>query len=84
MFGGVNEDQYVGDLHTHRLQNNRWWALDMSEILYNHESLGRFTNTMKTHNMKEFKHNAFAVIDTGTSLTAVPQAFFNKLARRWK
>lgn len=56
----------------------------MSELMYNHESLGRFQNTVKTHNMKEFKHNSFAVIDTGTSLAGVPQTYFDKLARRWK
>ena len=84
MFGGVNEDQFVGDLHSHTLQNNKWWALDLSEFLYDHESLARFSNTQKTQTMKEFKKNAFAVIDTGTSLTAVPEVYYNKLVRRWR
>ena len=84
MFGGVNEEQYVGKMHSHGLQNNKWWAIDMSEFLYNHESLGRFKNTPKTVTMQEFKHNAFAVIDTGTSMTGIPEVYYNKLVRRWE
>jgi len=34
MFGGVNEAQYVGDLHEFSLATNKWWAVNFKSIMY--------------------------------------------------
>lgn len=74
IFGGVNSSQYVGDLHNFPLKTNTWWALDFKEIGYK-------DYVIQTYNPSD---NAIAVVDTGTSLAAIPQDIHDELSKRWK
>ena len=73
-------------MHKFKLVNNKWWAVDCEEIIYNEESLGRFSsNHPNTGDRKNDIKNggAFAVIDTGTSIMGVPEKYHSMLCRRW-
>ena len=64
IFGGVNESQYIGDLHSFPLVTNIWWALDLKEIGYNGYTIADYNPEDK----------AIAVIDTGTSISSLPKS----------
>lgn len=72
MFGGINETQYVGELHTFKLATNKWWALNFRSLVYNGQSIRYYASD-----------EAIGVIDTGTSMMAIPEDLHSALSNRW-
>ena len=72
MFGGLNETQYVGDLYKFKLATNKWWALNFKSLIYNGNSIRYYGDD-----------EAIGVIDTGTSMMAVPEDLHTVLSNRW-
>lgn len=74
-------------MHKFKLVNNKWWAVDLGEIIYNEESLGRFSSYHPDtgDRIADIKNGgAFAVVDTGTSIMAIPEKYQSMLTRRWQ
>ena len=87
MFGGINHEQYVGKLHKFKLANNKWWSIDFSAVIYDSENLGTFSKKGEAtgeDEIEDLKLQAFAVVDTGTSMMAMPHDQFVLLSSRWK
>ena len=53
----------MGELHRFPLKSNHWWALDLLEVSYNGYVIAEYGPG----------DNAIAVIDTGTSISAIPK-----------
>ena len=68
IFGGYNENQFVGDIQWIKLKNSNWWALDMRELNYGSQNIASFA----------WSDNSLAIIDTGTSLATMPKKYFTK------
>ncbi|OAX81257.1 vacuolar protease A [Emergomyces africanus] len=58
MFGGVNKDRYTGDLTTIPLRRKAYWEVDLDAITFGNEVASL--------------ENTGAILDTGTSLIALP------------
>ena len=65
IFGGIDHDQFLGDLHQFPLVNDRWWGLNFNSLVIGNEiiDLGRM-------------NEAIAVIDTGTSMIGLPEDYY--------
>jgi hypothetical protein len=75
IFGGVNHDQFVDDMYEFGIVNDKWWALPFNELTYSNKIYDRFLPTSEY---------AFGVVDTGTSMLAVPEYYFNLLVADWE
>ena len=62
IFGGINRTQYVGDLHRFQIVNDKWWSVSYQGIMYDNKVVDYFDEDM-----------AIGVIDTGTSMMAMPR-----------
>ena len=78
MFGGYNESQFVGDMYQFPIVTDKWWALDFTCLTYDREVFKEYHTTFE-HD----QNTAFAVVDTGTSMMAMPMKYFEKLQKRW-
>jgi hypothetical protein len=58
---------------TFPLKTNRWWALDLKEFSYTGYNIAEFIPS----------DNAIAIIDTGTSLCAIPAKIHTKMEKIW-
>ena len=78
MLGGYNESQFVGDMYQFPIVTDKWWALDFARLTYDRELFKEYHST--------FEHDyntSFAVVDTGTSMIALPMKYFEKIEKRW-
>ena len=73
ILGGINETQYVGQLQDFKISTNQWWAPSLNGFHYSDEVIVQFAD-----------NTAFAVIDTGTSMLALPKVYLNLLINMWK
>ena len=71
--GGVNRSQFVGELTEFSISTNTWWAPSLNGFHYSNEVIAQFEDT-----------KAFAVIDTGTSMLALPKVYLSLLINSWK
>jgi hypothetical protein len=84
IFGGLNTDQYVGSMHEFPLVTDKWWALEFRAFYYDGKLFKSFDPYPKNTEIHNLGNSAFAVVDTGTSMMAVPEKFFTKLEQSWK
>jgi hypothetical protein len=84
MFGGVNKTQFVGKMYDFPLVTDKWWALEFRAFYYDNKLFKSFDPFPKNQDISDMGNSAFAVVDTGTSMMAVPEGFFQRLEQRWK
>ena len=53
IFGGINKNQYIGELQNFPLKTNKYWAINIVELSYDGSST-------------KVKPNINAAVDTGT------------------
>ena len=66
------------------LVTDKWWALEFRAFYYDDKLFKSFDPYPKNKDISEMGNSAFAVVDTGTSMMAVPEGFFSRLEQRWK
>jgi len=66
------------------LVTDKWWALEFRKFHYDGKLFKAFDSFPKNQEITELGNSAFAVVDTGTSMMAVPEGFFTRLEARWK
>jgi hypothetical protein len=84
MFGGTNHSQYAGKLLEFPIVTDKWWALEFRAFYYDKRLFKSFDPFPKHSEITDLGNSAFAVVDTGTSMMAVPQKFFERLETLWK
>lgn len=72
IFGGINYTQFVGDLHKFNIVNDKWWSVSYQGIMYDDTVIDYFN-----------ADQAIGVIDTGTSMMALPHKYYMKLVQAW-
>jgi len=65
IFGAINHTQYVGDLHKFKIVNDKWWSVSYQGVMYDNQVIDYFD-----------ADQAIGVIDTGTSMMAMPQQYY--------
>lgn len=73
LLGGINPDQYIHPLHNFSIATDSWWAPSLNGIHYGEHVMNLFSD-----------HQAYAVIDTGTSMLCMPKGYFTLMAAQWK
>ena len=53
-----------------KLSNENWWALNLKGLIYNNQIIDSFED-----------NGALAVIDTGTSMLAVPKLYYDIIVK---
>lgn len=66
IFGGINYTQFVGDLHQFKIVNDKWWSVSYQGLIYDDTVIDYFN-----------EDQAIGVIDTGTSMMAVPHKYYS-------
>ena len=84
MFGGLNKTQFVGKMYEFPLVTDKWWALEFRRFYYDNRLFKEYDQFKKHQDISDMGNSAFAVVDTGTSMMAVPEQFFTKLEAKWK
>ena len=75
IFGGVDENQKVGEFYEHDVETEKWWGLRMSVIQYDKDEVSNYMMNQK---------NVTALIDTGSSLILLPKFEYNGVMDRIK
>jgi hypothetical protein len=57
-------------LKSFKLSNENWWALNLKGLIYNNQIIDSFED-----------NGALAVIDTGTSMLAVPKLYYDIIVK---
>ena len=73
LFGGINRSQYVGELVNFSISTDNWWAPSLNGFHYGNNVLNLFND-----------YQAYAVVDTGTSMLCLPKVYFGLLMARWR
>jgi len=72
-FGGINYDQFVGDLHKFKIVNDKWWSVSYQGLMYDNKVIDYFDHDQ-----------AVGVVDTGTSMMAMPTPYYERLVQAWQ
>jgi hypothetical protein len=79
-------------LHEFKLVNNKWWALQFTELRYSTTIFEKEKDGINIHLDPAKMTGAFtyqadqsiAVVDTGTSMMAIPLEDYNLLIKMWE
>ena len=71
--GAINKEQYVGELLNFSISTDNWWAPSLNGIHYGNGVLNLFAD-----------HQAYAVVDTGTSMLCLPKVYFSLMMANWR